>query len=196
MNSKDTPKKKSLKKEILELLRFVLIVLAVVIPIRIFVAQPFIVNGESMVPTLANGDYLIIDEVSYRTGDPERGDVVVFRDPTKHNRFLIKRIIGLPGETIEINGSRVTIMDSGELIQLNEDYLNGNFSSYGTWKLGENEYFAMGDNRQRSLDSRSWGVLPGDLIVGKTFLRLFPLAHFAFHPGEVSAQEIETLIEV
>src|SRR5690606_29489290 len=123
------------KQEVIELFRFVLIVLAVVVPIRIFIAQPFIVNGESMVPTLENGDYLIIDEISYRTKEPERGEVIVFRNPTKNNQFLIKRIIGLPGETVEINGDRVTIKKDDIVIQLDEDYVNGNFSSYGTWKL-------------------------------------------------------------
>ena len=92
MNSANSSKK-SFKQELFELFRFTFIVLAVVIPIRIFIAQPFIVNGESMVPTFENGDYLIIDEVSYRFHQPERGEVVVFRYPTNHRRFLIKRII-------------------------------------------------------------------------------------------------------
>ena len=111
MNQTETSKK-TLKQEILELLRFTLIVLAIVIPIRVFIAQPFIVNGESMVPTLQNGDYLIIDEISYRTTQPERGEVIVFRYPTNHKRFLIKRIIGLPGE------SRKDMLDHARKISL------------------------------------------------------------------------------
>lgn len=184
--------KKSLKQEALELLRFTLIVLAIVIPIRVFIAQPFIVNGESMVPTLANGDYLIIDQISYKQREPERGEVIVFRFPTNQRRFLIKRIVGLPGETIAINGSKVTAtQNDGTVIQLEESYLNGDFSSYGTWELAADEYFVMGDNRQKSSDSRSWGVLNDDLIVGKTFLRLFPINTIDYQPAEVPANEIE-----
>lgn len=183
---------KSFKQEALELLRFTLIVLAIVVPVRVFIAQPFIVNGESMVPTLANGDYLIIDQISYKQREPERGEVIVFRFPTNQRRFLIKRIIGLPGETIAINGSRVTATKKdGTVIQLEESYLNGDFSSYGTWELAADEYFVMGDNRQKSSDSRSWGVLNDDLIVGKTFLRLFPLNTIDYQPAEVPTNEIE-----
>ncbi|MCI5051184.1 MAG: signal peptidase I [Candidatus Pacebacteria bacterium] len=192
MNSEQKTRK-SFKQEALELLRFTLIVLAIVIPIRVFIAQPFIVNGESMIPTLDNGDYLIIDQITYKQRTPERGEVVVFRFPSNQRRFLIKRIIGLPGETVGINGSRVTITDAdGNVIQLEEEsYLNREFSSYGTWSLGSDEYFVMGDNRQKSSDSRSWGILKEDLIVGKTFLRLFPLGNFDYQPAEIEASQIE-----
>lgn len=184
--------KKSFKQEALDLLRFTLIVLAIVIPIRVFVAQPFIVNGESMVPTLSNGDYLIIDQISYVQGAPKRGEVVVFRFPTNQRRFLIKRIVGLPGETIIINGSKVIATQTdNSVIQLNEPYLNSEFSSYGTWELGPDEYFVMGDNRQKSSDSRTWGVLQEDLIVGKTLLRLFPVNNFGIRPAEVETKDIE-----
>lgn len=189
----DLSSKKSFKQEALELLRFTLIVLAIVIPIRVFVAQPFIVNGESMVPTLENGDYLIIDQISYKQRDPKRGEVIVFRFPTNQRRFLIKRVIGLPGETIAINGSKVTAIQSdGSVIQLEEgSYINNDFSSYGTWELGADEYFVMGDNRQKSSDSRSWGILKEDLIVGKTFLRLFPINHLEYQPAEINSSNIE-----
>lgn len=195
MNLESTPKK-SFKSEVFELIRFILIVLAIVIPLRVFIAQPFIVNGESMFPTLENGDYLIIDEISYRTTEPKRGEVIVFRYPTEHKRFLIKRIIGLPGEKITINGSKITITQSDDnVIQLNEEYLNGDFSSYGTWELQSGEYFVLGDNRQKSSDSRSWGVLDRDLIVGKTFLRLFPLSSIEVKPGAVESGELEVNLQ-
>jgi signal peptidase I len=194
MNKVHSPKK-TFKQEFLELLRFTLIVLAIVIPIRVFIAQPFVVNGESMVPTFENGDYIIIDQVSYRATTPKRGEVIVFHNPTKNTQFLIKRVIGLPGETIEISGSQITIKKDDKVTQLDEDYINGDFSSYGSWKLEDNEYFTLGDNRQKSLDSRSWGVLSGDLIVGKTFLRLFPITHFAVHPGQESSKDIEIILE-
>ena len=189
----ETPKKAK-KNDFLELLRFTIITLLIVIPIRIFIAQPFIVNGESMVPSFENGDYLIIDEISYRTGDPDRGDVIVFRFPTDKKRFLIKRVIGLPGETISISGHTVSITNSAkETLELEENYINGDFSSYGAWDLGDDQYFVLGDNRSASSDSRSWGILERENIVGKTFLRLFPLSGIDLHPGEAEAEEIEII---
>lgn len=188
--------KRSLKYEIFDLIKFTLVILAIVIPIRAFIAQPFIVNGESMVPTFENGDYLIIDEISYRGSEPERGDVIVFRFPTDQKRFLIKRVIGLPGEEVIITGNKITVTkNDGEIVQLYEDYLNGEFSSYGTWELRENEYFVLGDNRQKSSDSRQWGIVTRDLIVGKTLLRLFPLSGLKWRPGTESSSSIETVLE-
>ncbi len=186
------PSKKNWKSELWELIRFTILVLIVVIPLRMFVAQPFIVNGQSMLPTLENGDYLIIDEISYRYNKPERGEVIVFRLPSNQKRFLIKRVIGLPGETVVISGDKVTIHKiNGDTIQLDEQYLNGNFSSYQTSELQDNEYFVMGDNRNNSSDSRAWGVLDRDLIIGKTFLRLFPFTDLKVKPGEVEPNEVE-----
>ena len=187
--------KKTFVQDILELVRFTFLVLIVVIPIRMFIAQPFIVSGQSMLPTFENGDYLIVDELSYRYSEPERGEVVVFKLPSDQKRFLIKRIIGLPGEVIVINGSRVSITkENNEVIQLDENYINENFSAYGTWELQENEYFVMGDNRNNSSDSRSWGVLDEELIVGKTFLRLFPFTHFAVKPGQIEPSQMEVAL--
>lgn len=183
---------RKIKNDVADLIRFTLITLAIVIPIRIFIAQPFIVNGESMLPNLENGDYLIIDEISYHKHDPVRGDVIVFKFPTNLKRFLIKRVIGLPGETISIQGSTIMITTAdGERISLEEDYLNGDFSSHGQWTLAEDEFFVLGDNRSASSDSRTWGVLRRDLIVGKTFLRLFPLSRINLYPAEQEAVDIE-----
>jgi signal peptidase I len=183
---------KTKKNEIIDLIKFTIITLLIIIPIRMFIAQPFIVNGESMVPTFNNGDYLIIDELSYHTNDPQRGEVVVFKFPTDNKRFLIKRVVGLPGETITLNGDQVTILtNEGEQISLDETYLSSSFSTYGNWELGNDEYFVMGDNRSESSDSRSWGVLKEDNIIGKTFLRLFPLSGISVRPGEVDAKMIE-----
>lgn len=195
MNETNTPKK-SFKQEFFELLRFTLVVLAIIIPIRVFIAQPFIVNGESMMPTLENGDYLIIDEISYNRIEPSRGEVIVFRYPTNHKRFLIKRIIGLPGESITIEGSKVSIIkNDGTNIQLEEEYLNGDFSTYGSWELSDDQYFVMGDNRRNSSDSRAWGLLDKDLIIGRTFLRLFPVTDIGLNPGKIAPEDFEIILE-
>ena len=95
-----------------ELVRFAIIALIIVIPIRIFVAEPFVVSGFSMFPTFKNGDYLIVDKISYELGAPQRDDVVVFRYPNDTTKFFIKRIIGLPNETVDIKGNTVTITNA------------------------------------------------------------------------------------
>lgn len=191
-NEKTAKPKNSFWQDAKEVFIFAIKVLVIVVPIRMFVAQPFMVSGQSMLPTLENGDYLIIDEISYRKYDPERGQVIVFKLPNNTSRYLIKRIIGLPGEKIEITGDKVTITKkNGEILQLDEKYTNGAFSSYGTWNLGETEYFVMGDNRNNSSDSRSWGVLDRKYIVGKTFLRLFPFTEIGINPGEKEPSTIE-----
>lgn len=185
----------NIRAEFLDLLRFAFITLLIVIPIRMFIAQPFIVNGESMLPTFENGDYLIIDEVSYLKNEPKRGEVVVFHFPTDQSRYLIKRIIGLPGETIQLQGDSVTITKAdGVVVELDETYTN-NSASYGTWTLEEEEYFVMGDNRGASSDSRSWGPLAKKEIVGKTLVRLFPISNINLRPGQVEAQELEKVLE-
>ncbi len=177
--------KNSLMKDIWDIIKFTITVLIVIIPIRMFIAQPFIVSGQSMVPNFHNGDYVIVKEITYRRRDPQRGDVVVFRLPSNHHRFLIKRIIGLPGETVTIQNGNVTITTKdGKTVKLKEPYIREPFSSFGEWKLGDDEYFVMGDNRNNSSDSRVWGVLKRDLIVGTPLIRLFPIRNFELHPGE------------
>ncbi len=174
-----------------ELLKFVLIAAAIVFPIRLFVAQPFIVSGASMDPTFNNGQYLIVDELSYRLQEPNRGDVIIFRYPKNPKEFFIKRIIGLPGETVSINGNTITIAKTdGSTVSLSEPYVinrgNGSMRSY---PLKNDEYFVMGDNRPESSDSRVWGVLPRDNIVGRAFVRLLPLNTIGIFPGSTSAQQ-------
>ena len=189
---KKSEEKKTFIQDVLELVRFTILVLIVVIPLRMFVAQPFIVSGHSMVPTFGDGDYLIVDEISYKTHEPQRGEVIVFKLPSNHSRFLIKRVIGLPGEIVVINGSKITITKKdGEVIQLDENYIKENFSAYGTWELQDEEYFVMGDNRNNSSDSRSWGVLDKELIIGKTFLRLFPFQNLDLKPGQAEPSQME-----
>lgn len=173
-----------------EIIKFGLIAVLVVLPIRLFVAQPFVVNGASMQPTFENGDYLIINEISYHVADPRRGDVVVFRYPRDPNKFFIKRVIGLPGETIAIRSGKVFIESGGEAFELQESYVtNAGNGGNLTRELGSAEYFVMGDNRPASSDSRTWGVLPRENVVGTPLIRLFPLSDLTLLPG--SAEESE-----
>jgi signal peptidase I len=173
-----------------ELLKFALIAIIIVIPIRLFVAKPFIVSGASMEPTFDNGQYLIVDELSYRLGNPTRDDVVIFRYPRDPSQYFIKRIIGLPGETVHIKSGKVSVTSkNGENINLTEPYVvyHGNGADMDV-SLANNQYFVMGDNRPESSDSRIWGILPRENMVGRAFLRLLPLQSAQILPGSTSTQ--------
>ena len=180
------------KKEnsFIELLKFALIALIIVVPVRLFIAQPFIVSGASMKPTFDSGQYLIVDQLSYRLTEPKRGEVIIFRFPADPSKFYIKRIIGLPGETVTMEGSTITILDEHNPagLVLSEPYLNSvNIrNDFLTTTLGEDEYFVLGDNRRASSDSRIWGSLKKELIVGKALIRLFPLNTIKILPGDNS----------
>ncbi|MBP9771871.1 MAG: signal peptidase I [Candidatus Pacebacteria bacterium] len=169
-----------------ELIRFALITLFIVLPIRIYIAQPFIVSGSSMDPTFESGEYLIVDELSYRLRPPERGDVIIFRFPHDTSKFFIKRIIGLPNETVAVNGQEVTIENAEhpEGFILDESYVT--HETFGTLRstLGDDEYFVMGDNRPASSDSRIWGTLKKDLIIGRALIRLLPVSEASLLPGK------------
>ncbi len=156
----------------------------IVVPLRMFVFQPFLVRGASMEPNFHNGDYLIVDELSYRFREPARGEVIVFRFPQDPDQRYIKRIIGLPGETVAIRDGQVFIQEDAqdEFISLDEiSYLPADTPTLGDVdiQLQEGEYFMLGDNRMFSSDSRRWGILPQDYIIGRTLLRLFPPQAFA-----------------
>ncbi len=185
----------SIRTELWETLRFILIALAVVLPIRLFVAQPFIVSGASMNPTFVNGQYLIVDELSYHLNNPMRGDVAVFKYPKNPKQYFIKRVIGLPGETVVIDGQGIVDIKNsfGEhLLTLDEPYIQ--FPKHETleYTLAEGEYFMMGDNRAGSYDSRMWGPVQRDFIIGKAFIRLFPFTTIDLHPGATSYTSYES----
>ena len=166
-------------------IKFIVLALIIVTPIRMFIAQPFIVSGSSMDPTFATGQYLIVDELSYHLGDPKRGDVIILRYPNDTKKFFIKRVIGLPNETLEIRDGAVTIknMEHPEGFAMSEPYIKYTKNDTMTKMLGEGEYFVMGDNRAASSDSRYWGVVPRDLVVGRALVRLLPIASAAVLPG-------------
>lgn len=168
-----------------DLIKFAAIALAIVVPIRLYIAQPFIVSGMSMFPTFNDGQYLIVDEISYLTGAPHRGDVIVFRYPNDPSRFFIKRLIGMPNETISIKNGEVTIInkDNPKGFKLKEPYLNENFSTTDTYTTNDDSYFVMGDNRNHSSDSRIWGILPRKLMIGRAYLRLLPISDISYLPG-------------
>ncbi len=169
-----------------ELLKFALIAIVIVIPIRLFVAKPFIVSGASMEPTFDTGQYLIVDELSYHLGDPQRGEVVIFRYPRDPSQYFIKRIIGLPNETVHIHNGTVSVTRvDGTTVDLDESYIvnRGNGMDMDT-ALANDQYFVMGDNRPESSDSRVWGILPRKNIVGRAFLRLLPVNSAQIFPGD------------
>ncbi len=172
------------------LIVYTIVALALAFFIRFFIAAPYVVSGASMIPTFHDYHYLIIDRVTYGFDEPTRGDVIVLDLPQDTSRALIKRVIGLPGETVSLSGSVVTISNLAhpDGFVLNEPYLEA--SNQGgptdmTITLGDDQYFVLGDNRRVSADSRSWGVLPREDIVGRAFLRLFPFNQISILPGTV-----------
>ncbi len=197
------------KSFIKESITIIILALVIVLPIRIFIAQPFVVSGDSMDNTFQNGNYLIVDEISYRFEAPKRGDVVIFKAPPKalalekqnanKTIFYIKRIIGLPGETVEVSGDNIKIYNSAnpDGFELNESYehfdpsvASGTSAAFKNIHekitLGAGQYFVLGDNRHNSSDSRLWGILPKENIKGRAFMELFPLNQISVFPGEYS----------
>jgi signal peptidase I len=156
-----------------------------------WVAQPFVVNGGSMDTTFANGEYLIVDELSYRFEEPARGDVIVFKYPIDPKKYFIKRIIGLPGETVSVKDQVVTITntENPKGMVLKENYIHS--QTFGNIKttLKADEYFVMGDNRLVSSDSRFWGNLPKKNITGRPILRLLPYTRINYLPGAIEVEK-------
>ncbi len=185
----------------IELVKTLFLAFLIIIPIRTFVFQPFFVQGSSMKPNFHDGEYLIINELGYKktviaagnkeffSVDPfkdlKRGDPIVFRYPQNARQFFIKRIIGLPGEHVIIHNGKVAIHNEeypGGFILNESEYLPNHVKTKGNeeFKLGSNEYAVLGDNRSHSSDSRTWGTLSGDFIVGKVLLRAWPVGEFKF----------------
>jgi signal peptidase I len=161
-----------------ETLEVVIIALVTVFIIRTFIAQPFLVSGASMEPTFQSGNYLLIDELTYRFRQPQRGEVIVFHHNTKDtSEYFIKRIIGLPGETLTLGNNQITITPvTGDPLLLQETYLPSSTRTIAekTVTLGSDEYFVMGDNRANSYDSRAWGPVKKKEIVGVARIEVFP----------------------
>src|SRR4030043_643725 len=163
-----------------EIFKIFVVSLAIIIPIRYFLIQPFFVQGASMEPNYEDGQYLIIDEITYRFREPERGEVIVFKYPQNPSEFFIKRIIGLPGETLKISGSQIIIENESnpDGFILDESSYLKNIPNMGqeTLILKNDEYFVLGDNRSASFDSRRWGALPKRDIIGKVWIKAWPIS--------------------
>lgn len=150
--------------------------------VYLFFMQPNQVKGNSMYPTYHDGEYILTDKISYRLNKPERGDVIVFKSPKDQEVDFIKRIIGLPGETVKVTNGKVYVNNK----QLSEPYLPassvtrpGLFSREGTAiTVTSDNYYVLGDNRDHSSDSREWGLVNTDEFIGRVFFRYFPFDRF------------------
>ena len=185
-SSPDTPKSSQRS-----LVLYTVIALGLALFIRFFIAAPYVVSGASMEPTFEDWHYLIVDRVSYDFEEPQRGDIIIFDLPQDHSRALIKRVIGLPGDTVVLSGTdpTVTIINAAhpQGFTLEEPYLDpANYGGASDMRvtLGADQYFVLGDNRKVSADSRLWGILPKNDIVGRVFLRLYPFNDLGILPGE------------
>ena len=190
MHDHEAPSKGS---EMRSLVLYSIISLAIAFGIRFYIAAPYLVQGASMDPTFHSADYLIIDRVTYRYEKPRRGDVVVFRFPQDPSRSFIKRIIGLPGETVIIEDQKIVIktLENLDGFIIDEPYVDPENTREANVRvtLHEAEYFVLGDNRKASADSRTWGPLPSDHIIGRALLRLYPFSQISIFPGQSTYEE-------
>lgn len=168
---------------VFELTKTVIALTVVVLLIHFFIGTIFIVDGSSMYPTLKSGQLLWVNKIAYLTQKPQRGDIVVLRfpgDPAKDK--YVKRIIGLPGDTVDVKNGHVYINNQ----QLVESYLDKSVvtgtDTYNRVVLGPKEYFLMGDNRPNSSDSRIWGQARREDLIGRTQLILYPFSDFGYAP--------------
>lgn len=172
----------NLKEHIVDFIQTLVVFGAIMALIYLFIAQPHKVSGRSMVPTFADGDFIITDKITYKFRPPEKGDIIVLKNPRDESQDFIKRIMATPGDTIKVENKLVYL--NGAL--LNESYLPpdtqtsaGSFLNEGNIvKAGENQYLVMGDNRDHSSDSREWGGITKEEIVGRAFFRYWPPQSF------------------
>lgn len=184
----DSAKKESLVDFVKEILGFALITIAIVLPVRLFIAEPYIVSGSSMEPTFYTNDYLIVDRISLRFTDVKRGEVLILRHPQRKGEYLIKRVIGLPGDTVSMKDNKITISNSSNKdgFDLDQSYIENKATGSFSTVLGNDQYFVLGDNRPRSADSRIWGNFSKADIVGRPLIRLIPVTEIGLYPGDHS----------
>lgn len=182
----------SMVSQVIDTLKYIVLALVIVLPIRAYVAQPFIVDGSSMYPTFENRQYLIVNETVKLTQNYHRGDPVILKYPVDPSRYFIKRLIGLPGETVTIKNGAVVITGPThkEPLILTEPYVRDaqakRDESLPSRKLGSDEFFVMGDNRVGSFDSRYWGTVPRSDMDGVPMARLFPISTLVLNPGSLA----------
>ncbi len=203
-----TESRQGLWSESLKLLRDIFLIIAVFILLGVFVAQPVVVEGTSMLPQLHDGERLLVNKLVYYKfqsvswGHIERGDIIVFWYPKDPEKSYVKRVIGLPGEMVEVRDGKILINNQ----ELNEPYLDSEYNqslpSYEPKKVDEHYYFVMGDNRDNSSDSRLWGLVPEKYIYGKAFFRYWNPSHIGFlkHgkynlPEEVKTKDVRAKSE-
>lgn len=181
--------KKKLIGIALEVFQVLVVSIAIIVPVRVFLIQPFYVQGASMEPNFFDHEYLIIDEISYRFREPERGEVIVFHYPNDPSQYFIKRVIGLPGETVEIADGEVKVYNdefpNGKILD-ETVYLDQDFTAASqTVTLKSDEYYLLGDNRSSSLDSRFFGPVNESQIVGRVWIRGYPIDRWKhFQPAQ------------
>jgi len=176
-----------------DVIETIVVAAAIFVIVYLFLLQPHQVRGASMEPNYHDGQYILTDKISYRFGDPERGDIIIFKSPTNTDQDFIKRIIALPGEEIEIRDGKITIYNEADKdgFVLAEDYQtvqptttdsdrDGYLKEGIKTKVREGSYVVFGDNRPQSFDSRSWGEVPRNNIIGKAWLRYWPLSKLGF----------------
>lgn len=169
----------SLGAKVIEFIQTLVIFLAIGTAIYLFIAQPHRVSGQSMYPTLENGDYILTNKVGYTFGEPQRGQIIVFKEPRDESLDFIKRIVGIPSDRLKIQNGRVYL--NGEVLK--EAYLNPSVTTLPAAFLKEGQeviipekrYIVVGDNRLASSDSREWGFITRDEIIGQTFFRYWPI---------------------
>jgi signal peptidase I len=180
-----------------EIIKVFILALIFVVPIKMFLFQPFFVQGSSMFPNFHDGEYLIIDELGYKKTEVglagydilnvnpfrelKRGEPIVFRYPKNPSQYFIKRVIGLPGEKVEIKDSQVVIFNNDHpdgMVLDESNYLKADVVTAGDMvqQLSNSEYFVLGDNRTQSSDSRYWGPVPKSDIIGRVLIRAWPVS--------------------
>jgi signal peptidase I len=187
------PEKKepSFKDHVIDFFQTLVVFAAIGTAIYWLVAQPHKVSGSSMFPNFKNGDYIITDKITYRFSEPKRGDIVVFKNPKDETQDFIKRILAVPGDRIKVQGGKIVLNGA----ELNEPYLNnittnpGSFLREGVdFTVEPGHYITIGDNRPASSDSREWGQITREEIIGKVFFRYWPATEVGLYPAAHSLE--------
>ncbi|MCH7541787.1 signal peptidase I [Patescibacteria group bacterium] len=191
--------KSSVWSVLVDIIETIVVAAAIFVVVYLFLLQPHQVKGASMESDLSDNDYILTDKISYRFGDPKRGDIIIFKSPTNPDVDFIKRIVALPGEEIEINNRNIIIYNSEKPngYKLNEPYdvlgptTGGSYIREGQKiEVPADNYIVLGDNRTHSFDSREWGPLPKKSIIGRAWLRYWPIPSFSFIEREDFASEL------